>query len=104
MGNLILTATIPNGILRRTNNAIVKKKEARLVNCVFLFSITSFCVLPGSCLENFDCEKINSRILIEESIWLNLDMETTITIKPILHRGEEQLAIFFPLIKTLIML
>ena len=55
-------------------------------------------------MENFDCEKINSLILIEESIWLNLDMENTITIKPILHRGEEQLAIFFPLIKTLIML
>jgi len=36
------------------------------------------------------------RSLIEESIWLNLDMQTIITIKPILHRGEEQLAIFFP--------
>jgi len=34
--------------------------------------------------------------LIEESIWLNLDMQTIITIKPILHRGEEQLAISFP--------
>jgi hypothetical protein len=55
-------------------------------------------------MENFDCEKINVRILIEESIWLNLDMEIIITIKPILHRGEEQLEIFSLLIKTLIML
>jgi len=39
--------------------------------------------------------------LIEESIWLNLDMQTIITIKPILHRGEEQLAIFFPFNKTI---
>jgi len=28
-------------------------------------------------------------------------METTITIKPILHRGEEQLAIFFPFNKNI---
>jgi hypothetical protein len=55
-------------------------------------------------VENFDCEKINSRILIEESIWLNLDMQTIITIKPILHRGEEQLAIFSLSIRALIML
>ena len=58
----------------------------------------------GSYLENFDCEKINSRILIEESIWLNLDMQTIITIKPILPRGEEQLAIFSLSIRALIML
>jgi len=52
-------------------------------------------------VENFDCEKINSRILIEESIWLNLNMQTIITIKPILHLGEEQLAIFFPFNKSI---
>ena len=40
-------------------------------------------------------------LLIEESIWLNLDMQTIITIKPILHRGEEQLAIFFPFNKNI---
>ena len=39
--------------------------------------------------------------LIEESIWLNLDMQTIITIKPILHRGVEQLAIFFPFNKDI---
>jgi len=55
-------------------------------------------------MENFDCEKINSIILIEKSIWLNLDMETIITIKPILHRGEEQLAIFSFSIRAWIML
>jgi len=40
-------------------------------------------------------------MLIEESIWLNLDMQVIVTIKPILHRGEEQLAIFFPFNKNI---
>jgi len=41
------------------------------------------------------------RSLIEKTIWLNLDMQTIITIKPILHRSEEQLAIFFPFNKNI---
>lgn len=45
-------------------------------------------------MENFYRKEIS--IQLAKSNWVNLGMQTTITIKPILHRGEEHLAILFP--------